>query len=129
MVLGQLPPKKTATAVFGDFLAYMLKCTVTYIVETHVDGESLWDSVKGHAIYVLTHPNGWEGSQQALMRAAAIHGGLISDESECSTRIRLVTEGEASLHGCLSSRFTNSNAKLVVSLNIFISFVSFPEVS
>ena len=51
--------------------------------------------------FVLSHPNGWEGAQQAKMRRAAIQGGLIPDTNEGKSRIRFVTEGEASLHACV----------------------------
>ena len=51
--------------------------------------------------FVLSHPNGWEGAQQAKMRRAAIQGGLIPDTDEGRSRIRFVTEGEASLHACV----------------------------
>lgn len=51
--------------------------------------------------FVLSHPNGWEGAQQTKMRRSAIAGGLISDTDEGRSRIRFVSEGEASLHACV----------------------------
>lgn len=48
--------------------------------------------------FVLSHPNGWEGKEQALMRKAAVKAKLIPDREEGHARISFVTEGEASLH-------------------------------
>lgn len=51
--------------------------------------------------FILTHPNSWEGEQQAQMRKAAIMAGLIPDNLAGHERIHFVTEGEASLHFCV----------------------------
>ncbi|TFL04077.1 hypothetical protein BDV98DRAFT_502736 [Pterulicium gracile] len=101
MTLAPLPYKKTAVDVFGDFLGYLFKCTKNFIIDTHANGRSLWRNVESSIQFVLSHPNGWEGAQQAKMRRAAISGGLIMDTPEDKARIRFVTEGEASLHACV----------------------------
>jgi hypothetical protein len=101
-----LPQNKTIVKVFGDFLRYLYKCTQTYITETHASGAELWDSLEGHADFVLTHPNGWEGPQQAQMRSAAVHGGLIPDSPDGHARVQFVTEGEASLHYCIGKNYS-----------------------
>lgn len=80
-------------------MRYLLDCAKSYIRETH--GEKLWSTVEHNIAYVLTHPNGWGGHQQAEMRRAAVLAGLVPDEG--SARIIFVTEGEASLHFCLSN--------------------------
>ena len=54
-------------------------------------------------MYVLTHPNGWGGPQQAQMREAAILAGIVPDTDKGLARITFVTEGEASLLFCLSN--------------------------
>ena len=84
--------------VFADFLRYLLKCASSYIQDTHVNGPDLWNSVKFHIDFVLSHPNGWEGKQQSEMRRAAILAGLVPDNSTGYSRLVFVTEGEASLH-------------------------------
>lgn len=66
--------------------------------------------------FVLSHPNGWEGAQQTKMRRAAIQGGLIPDTDEGKSRIRFVTEGEASLHACV----LNGLAAEVLNVRYFI---------
>ncbi|KAJ2922259.1 hypothetical protein H1R20_g14834, partial [Candolleomyces eurysporus] len=99
-----LPPNKTVIQVFTDYMRYLHQCAKGYISETH--GAMLWESLEDEILYVLTHPNGWEGSQQASMRNAAILAGLIPDTVEGRSRISFVPEGEASLHFCLSNGLT-----------------------
>jgi hypothetical protein len=93
-----LPLHKTVVDVFADFLAYLLECASSFIQETHANGERLWESVKDKLYFVLSHPNGWEGTQQAEMRKAAVLAKLISDTTAGHARLSFVTEGEASLH-------------------------------
>ncbi len=99
--IAPLPPGKDVVEVFGDFYAYLLKCTMTFIQESHQNGTDLLLSVKGDIEFILSHPNGWEGAQQQQLRRAAIHAGLISDDDKGNERIHFVTEGEASLHFCI----------------------------
>ena len=89
--------------VFADFLHYLHKCAREYIEETHASGANLWHSLEAHTEIVLSHPNGWEGGQQALMRTAAIRAGLIPDTDKGRSRLSFVTEGEASLNYCIQS--------------------------
>ena len=98
---GDLPPlplNKTVVEVFGDFLRYLLECASSYIQDTHANGPDLWNSVKSDIDFVLSHPNGWEGTQQTDMRRAAVLAGLVPDTESGHSRISFVTEGEASLH-------------------------------
>ncbi|KAI0750429.1 hypothetical protein C8Q74DRAFT_1394251 [Fomes fomentarius] len=74
-----LPPGKTVVDVFADFFTYLFNCTRRFISETHANGDSIWRSVEGCIEYVLSHPNGWEGAQQAKLRQAAVMAGLIPD--------------------------------------------------
>ena len=62
---------------------------------------SRWTILRDKAEFVIGHPNGWEGPQQAKMRQAAIRARLIPDTPEGMNRLRFVTEGEASLCYCL----------------------------
>ncbi|KAH6910163.1 hypothetical protein BKA70DRAFT_1466549 [Coprinopsis sp. MPI-PUGE-AT-0042] len=98
-----LPLNKTVVMVFADFLKYLHDCARAYIQETHAGGVSLWNTVADNITFVLTHPNGWEGPQQAQMREAAILAGLIPETAEGRARITFVTEGEASLHFCINN--------------------------
>ncbi|KAJ2917710.1 hypothetical protein MD484_g2727, partial [Candolleomyces efflorescens] len=99
-----LPPNKTVVQVFTDYMKYLHQCAKIYISDTH--GNMLWRSLENEIVYVLTHPNGWEGRQQATMRQAAILAGFIPDTVEGRSRVLFVTEGEASLHFCLTNGLT-----------------------
>ena len=96
--LPPLPLNKTVVDVFGDFLRYLFECASSYIQDTHANGPDLWNSVKSHIDFVLSHPNGWEGTQQSEMRRAAVQAGLVPDNESGHARLSFVTEGEASLH-------------------------------
>jgi hypothetical protein len=91
-----LPLNKTVVDVFADFLAYLLKCASSFIQDRN--GVRLWESVKDELYFVLSHPNGWEGAQQAKMRKAALLAKLIPNTTAGHARLSFVTEGEASLH-------------------------------
>ncbi|KAK0476522.1 hypothetical protein EDD18DRAFT_1215707 [Armillaria luteobubalina] len=88
----------------GDFYAYLVDCTLTFIQESHQNGTDLLSSVQDRIEFILSHPNGWEGVQQKKLRRAA--------------KIHFVTEGEASLHFCidhgLSSYIRDGEGVLIV---------------
>jgi hypothetical protein len=96
--LPPLPLNKTVVEVFADFLKYLLECASSYIQDTHANGPDVWNSVKSQIDFVLSHPNGWEGTQQSEMRRAAVLAGLVPDNPSGHSRLSFVTEGEASLH-------------------------------
>lgn len=107
-----LPRGKSVVEVLADFLSYLLKCAASYIKETYPNGEQLWQSFISATNapanstssqtdgiqFVISHPNGWEGKEQAQMRSAAAMAKLVPDTPEGHKRITFVTEGEASLH-------------------------------
>jgi hypothetical protein len=99
--LPPLPPNKTVVQLFSDYMTYLLECAKQYISDSH--GQIVWTSLQNNIIFVLTHPNGWGGPQQAQMRQAAIRAGLVPNTDDGRSRINFVTEGEASLHFCLSN--------------------------
>ncbi|KAG9312597.1 hypothetical protein JVU11DRAFT_6994 [Chiua virens] len=99
-----LPKGKTAVQVLGDFMSYLFKCSKAYITEVHT---CLWESLESNIEFVLTHPNGWEGPQQQQIRQAAVQGGLVPAGEEGQLRIHLLTEGEASLHFCVTNMLTS----------------------
>ncbi|KZT03735.1 uncharacterized protein LAESUDRAFT_659042 [Laetiporus sulphureus 93-53] len=100
--LPMLPPSKTVVQILADFMRYLYKCAKEYISQEHPIGRRLLQS-QSDVEYVLAHPNGWGGSQQAKMRRAAVFAGLIPDSDDGQSRIHFVTEGEASLHYCLTN--------------------------
>ncbi|EIM82800.1 uncharacterized protein STEHIDRAFT_160426 [Stereum hirsutum FP-91666 SS1] len=96
-----LPQGRTNVVdVYADFYRYLFEHARIFIQETHT---ILWESVADDINFILTHPNGWEGRQQSSLREAAVKGGLVPDTREGRERIHFVTEGEASLHYCISS--------------------------
>ncbi len=96
-----LPPGKDVIEVFGDFYAYLVQCTLTFIQESHQNGSELLSSCQDHIEYIISHPNGWEGTQQKKLRRAVVYAGIISDNNKGHEKIHFVTEGEASLHFCI----------------------------
>ncbi|KAK0493239.1 hypothetical protein EDD18DRAFT_1181192 [Armillaria luteobubalina] len=113
-----LPPGKDIIEVFGDFYAYLVDCTLTFIQESHQNGTDLLSSVQDRIEFILSHPNGWEGVQQKKLRRAAVYAGLIPDNDQGHEKIHFVTEGEASLHFCidhgLSSYIRDGEGVLIV---------------
>ena len=89
--------------VFADFFRYLLECASSYIQDTHDNGAGLWSSVQNQIDFVLSHPNGWEGTQQSEMRRAAVLAGLIPNTTAGHGRLSFVTEGEASLYFSIQS--------------------------
>ena len=107
-----LPNGKTAIDVFADFLRYLYQCAQKYIDETHLNGVKLWENLQPTGEFILSHPNGWEGAQQGMMRQAAAMAGLIPDTAAGQARLSFVTEGEASLHFCIQKGLTNEAIKV-----------------
>ncbi|KAK0434128.1 hypothetical protein EV421DRAFT_2088150 [Armillaria borealis] len=99
--IAPLPPGKDIVEVFGDFYAYLVDCTLTFIQESHQNGADLLRSVQDRIEFILSHPNGWEGVQQKKLRRAVVYAGIIPDDDKGQERIHFVTEGEASLHFCI----------------------------
>lgn len=91
----------------GDFLHYLFGCAKAHILENHASGVSVWNSLEKSIEFILTHPNGWEGPQQKQIRQAAELGGLVPAGEEGQSRIHLLTEGEASLHFCVTNVLTS----------------------
>jgi len=61
-----------------------------------------WTLIENSIEFVFSHPNGWGGLQQQKYREAIQDAGLIPGP-EGQSRVHMITEGEASLHFCVSS--------------------------
>ena len=90
-----------------SFLSFGL-CFQVYS-ETHADGVAPCDSVKGQIEFVLSHANGWEGTQQSQMWKAAVLANRIEDTTAGNARL-----GEASLHLRNSFKISKRNHALDV---------------
>ncbi|KAI5982477.1 hypothetical protein EDD15DRAFT_2377772 [Pisolithus albus] len=104
-----LPEGLNAVRVLSDFMKYLFQCTRSYIAESHASGSNMWTSLEDHIEYVLTHPNGWEGRQQQQIRQAAELAGLVPEGLDGQSRLHLLTEGEASLHFCVTTLFASDS--------------------
>ncbi|KIJ97286.1 hypothetical protein K443DRAFT_133881 [Laccaria amethystina LaAM-08-1] len=94
-----LPPNKSVIEVLADFFKYLYRAASDYFKFYYAGlGEEIWRSVEGDIHFVLPHPNGWAGQQQAKIRKAAVLAQLIPDTAHGYSRISFVTEGEAYLH-------------------------------
>ena len=135
--LPPLPPSKSVVSLFADLLAYLMRCAERFILNTHPtlsaplgrrssrgnlgsseSDPTLWSSLRRKAEFVIGHPNGWEGPQQAKMRQAVVMAGLVPNTAEGMARLRFVSEGEASLCYCLGegvgvSKWTNVSPSLL----------------
>ncbi|KAI0031113.1 hypothetical protein K488DRAFT_52739 [Vararia minispora EC-137] len=99
----QLPVSMTIVDVYADFYRYLFDCSKEYIKQTHAMlGDLVWSSIEHSIDFVLTHPNGWDGAQQGVMRRAMIKAGLVPDTRDDHDRVKFVTEGEASLLFCIN---------------------------
>jgi len=96
----QLPRGKSLIDVFADFIRYLFDSTKALFKTSEPNGELRWNSVSENIELVLTHPNGWGGLQQAKLRTAAVRAGVVCDTPDGRSRVRFVTEGEASFNFC-----------------------------
>lgn len=113
---------KTALEIFADFLKYLNEVSRQYIEEVHPGiGTSVWESGEIH--YILSHPNGWGGPQQSLIRQAAQMAGLVTTRPTDHRKITFVTEGEASLNRCIEKGVV-ANAMISVS-HTFVQILSY----
>jgi len=90
-----LPANKQAVDVLADYLRYLYTCSLLYLEKTHVHG---WDSVDvKEAQLIFSYPNGWDGMQDQI-RKAAVMSNIIANNNSDHSRISFVTEAEANLH-------------------------------
>ena len=123
-VLPPLPSNKSVIQVFGDFLSYLQSCAELFLLDTHATLASDWNKLRDSATFVLSHPNGWEGAQQYMMRQAAILAKLVPDTPSGRARVKFVTEGEASLHCCLADKIVETVSHSLLSES-FASLMSY----
>ncbi|KAG8731399.1 hypothetical protein FRC11_004265, partial [Ceratobasidium sp. 423] len=98
--LHPLPPGVTLRQIYSDFLGYLLNHTRVFFEERVVDGRQIWGRYSPTMEVVIAHPNGWGIREQAFLRSAAVAAGF-STTGQASSRIRFVTEAEASVQFCI----------------------------
>jgi hypothetical protein len=95
-----LPPSVSLKKIYADLLGYLYDHARDFFKDNTVDGARIWARLGERCTIVLATPNGWDTTQQAFLREAAILGGLLP-ENFPEYRLRFVTEGEASVHYAL----------------------------
>ncbi|KAI6108534.1 hypothetical protein EV401DRAFT_2076832 [Pisolithus croceorrhizus] len=99
--LPPLPNGRLAIEVLGDFLRYLFQCAKAYVEEAH--NSAVWNSLEDRIDLILTHPNGWKELQRQWIREAVELAGLVPVGEEGQSRVHLLTDGEASLHFCVTN--------------------------
>ncbi|KAF8603201.1 hypothetical protein BDV93DRAFT_493856 [Ceratobasidium sp. AG-I] len=99
ITLCPLPFGVSLATIYTDFLDYLLQHTQSYFEDHVIDGSKIWRELGPNMVVVLAHPNGWAIREQNFLREAMrnvkwSYGG--------SCHISFVTEGEASVHFCMS---------------------------
>ena len=109
-----LPLNKSVIEVFADFFKYLHRAAYDYIkFYCGGWGEAVWCSVEGDIHFVLSHPNGWAGQQQAKLRKAAVLVQLIPNMAHGYSRISFVTEGEAYLQFAIEHGLSGGVIKVI----------------
>ena len=106
--LPPLPPEKSAVDILTDFIKYLFKCAKTYIQNKHV--AFAWSTHENSIEYIFTHPNSWEGMQEHPYCQAIERAGLVHSPPAGQSRVRMLTEGEANLHLCVTNYVMTTTA-------------------
>ena len=108
----QLPKGKTIIDVFADFMRYLFDSTKAFFKDSEPDGELRWNSASDNIELVLTHPNGWGGSEQTQLRTAAVRAGIVPDTPVGYSNVHFVTECEATFNFCATHTQAGRNLKV-----------------
>ncbi|KIM20882.1 hypothetical protein M408DRAFT_30017 [Serendipita vermifera MAFF 305830] len=96
-----LPPSVSIEKVYADFMKYLIDNTRVAFEQSLPNGAAIWRRLKDTTIVIFTTPNGWDLTQQNVMRKAAITAGMVTQE-KAHDLLDFVTEGEASVHYALA---------------------------
>jgi hypothetical protein len=124
--LEPLPRGVPILQIYSDWMGYLFRITEAYFESTIIDGKSVWARYRSSIEFIFGHPNGWEITQQSILRKAAVAAGLV-DSASADTTVRFVTEAEASthfvmLHGDLEGRL---EVNLIIRSYLRISFLNY----
>jgi hypothetical protein len=100
----------TVETIYSDFLQYLLNNTKTFFVTRTPNGATVWQQLIDDAEFVIAHPNAWGVREQHVLRRA-VRADYVS-VAQADSRVRFVSEGEASVHFCIVHG--NLGAKLKV---------------
>ncbi|KAG8821142.1 hypothetical protein FRC17_009911, partial [Serendipita sp. 399] len=96
-----LPLGVTLSQLYADFIRYIYKETKEFFVNNTPNGQFVWSRLEGRMPIIFCTPNGWDMSEHAFLRKAAIRAGIVTD-SAANDRLLFITEGEASVHYSLA---------------------------
>jgi hypothetical protein len=94
-----LPHGITIETIYSSFLKYLVAHTKAWFCENTFDGRRIWDKVEIH--YAMAIPDGWDDTQQVMLRRCFVAAGLLVDETE--ERLEFIREAEASVHFALQA--------------------------
>jgi hypothetical protein len=99
LTLDPIPSGVTIERIYSDFFSYLFGHTRDFFMERELQGRTIWQDLaqKKKIEFVIAHPNGWGGHEQAFLRKAAVDGGLVS-KSDASNLVHMIRESEASVH-------------------------------
>ncbi|KIM25121.1 hypothetical protein M408DRAFT_26521 [Serendipita vermifera MAFF 305830] len=96
-----LPPSITVERVYADFMKYLMINLEDSFKQNIPNGAAIWKRLRDTMVVILTTPNGWDFSQQNVLRNAVVKAGVVSEEKTFDL-LEFVTEGEASVHYVLA---------------------------
>jgi len=94
-----LPPNLTILSVYADMFSYVFEAATRFVETKIIDSRGLQPWLRLHETFqvCLAIPNGWGHREQDILRQAAVLAGIFNP-AEASTRLRFVSEAEASVH-------------------------------
>lgn len=97
----KLPPRVTIEQVYSSFLSYLVKnAREWYIANTECDGAKIWDKLIGSAQLVMAIPDGWDESEQNILKESLVKAKLLKKVDE--DRVDFLREAEAAVHFALA---------------------------
>jgi len=89
-----LPSRVGIKRVYTDFLKYTFAHTKSFVSTSSLVN---WDRLKDSFVIVMAIPNGWDDTQQALLRSAVVAADILPEKHD-RDRLQFVSEAEASIH-------------------------------
>ncbi|KAG9095289.1 hypothetical protein FRC06_009951, partial [Ceratobasidium sp. 370] len=83
--LDPLPPGVSISAIYTDYLNYLLQHMIEFFTDRMVDGRAIWKELSPDMTVVFIHPQGWSTQEEAFLRTA--FRKLESPYSNCEVRL------------------------------------------
>jgi hypothetical protein len=90
----------TIETIYSNFFQYLLKNTKAFFETRTPNGATIWQQLIDDAEFTIAHPNAWGLKEQHVLRRAAIRADYAS-VAQADSRVRFISEGEASVHFCM----------------------------